>query len=101
VIGGLALHEFAVLEVRAGPDEGDQVRGVDASAMLSGLISFKAIAMPAALDLGPLVTLVRCRTVARSTRWDSSCAGGSVLGREVVEREQLLEVVGDPGDGLG
>jgi len=58
-------------------------------------ISLNAIASPAALEPGPQVTLVRCRTVAKVDsiglvrKWDP------VLGGKVVEGDQLLEIVGD------
>jgi hypothetical protein len=59
------------------------------------------MARPAAFEPGPLVTLVRCRTVAKV---DPYRVGGTqvhpVLAREVVEGEQLVEVVGDLRDGL-
>lgn len=38
-------------------------------------MSLKAMARPPAQEPGPLVTLERCRTVARSTRWGWWCAG--------------------------
>ncbi len=65
-------------------------------------ISLNAIAIPAALDPGPLVTRCRNRTVAKG-RFDR--VGGAqvdpVFGRVVVEREQDVEVVGDLRGGLG
>jgi len=65
-------------------------------------MSLKAIAMPAALEPGPLVTLVRSRTVANV---DPDRVGRAsldpVLGGVVVEREQDVVVLGDLGDRLG
>src|SRR6266849_8940219 len=65
-------------------------------------MSLKAMAGPAAREPGPLVTLVRCRTVAKVDsiglvvrRWDP------VLAWVVVEGEQLVQVVGDLRGGLG
>jgi hypothetical protein len=58
------------------------------------------MASPAAREPGPLVTLVRWRTVAKVDR-----AGRAqvhpVLARVVVEREQLVQIVGELRDGLG
>ena len=73
LLGGVGLRgfvgsfdELAGLEAGARPDERDQVRGVDrAPAGLGGSMSLNAIASPAAREPGPLVTLVRCRTVAK------------------------------------
>jgi hypothetical protein len=60
------------------------------------------MAIPAALEPGPLVTLVRCLTVAKV---DSMGVGRAqvdpVLGRVVVEGQQFFHVVGDLGGGLG
>ena len=57
---------------------------------------------PAAREPGPLVTLVRCRTVAKV---DSIGFGSPqvhpVLARTVIERQQLVEVVGDLRGGPG
>ncbi len=65
-------------------------------------MSLNAIASPAAREPGPRVIFVRCRTVANV---DPDRVGGAqvdpVLGGEVVDGEQLLEVVGDLRDGLG
>jgi len=65
-------------------------------------MSLNAIASPARREPGPLVTLVRCRTVANVDsigyvvrRW-IQCSGG-----KVVERQQLFDVVGDLRDGFG
>src|SRR6478752_5696240 len=63
-------------------------------------MSLNAIARPAAREPGPLVTLLRCRTVAKvdSIRCPQM---DPVLGRVVVELQQHLQVVGDLGYGLG
>jgi hypothetical protein len=61
-----------------------------------------AIANPAAREPGPRVILVRCRTVENV---DPDGVGGAqvdpVLGGEVIERQQHLDIVGDLRDGLG
>jgi hypothetical protein len=74
-----------------------------------------AIAHPAAREPGLLVTFVRCRTVAKVDsiglivcRWTRTmsrpgtwCGSGDpVLGRIVVGRDQLLDIVGDLRDRL-
>src|SRR6478609_3110021 len=63
-------------------------------------MSLNAIARPAAREPGPLVTLLRCRTVA-----NVDSIGGAqidpVLGRVVVELQQHVQVVDDLRDGLG
>ena len=65
-------------------------------------MSLNAIAMPAALEPGPLVTRWR-EPHGGEGRLDR--VGGAqvdpVLGGVVVEREQHVEVVGDLRDGLG
>src|SRR6478609_5897119 len=65
-------------------------------------MSLNAIARPAAREPGPLVTLLRCLTVAKVDsiglvvrRLDP------MLGRVVVELEQDIQVVGDLRGGLG
>src|SRR3954453_9210190 len=63
-------------------------------------MSLNAIARPAAFEPGPLVTLVRRRTVAKV---DSIVRGAQmhpVFGGKVVEAQQLVQTVGDLGDGL-
>lgn len=64
-------------------------------------MSLKAMARPAALDPGPLVTFVLCRTVAKVDDWVGGAQMHPVLARVVVEREQLVEVIGDLRGGLG
>jgi hypothetical protein len=64
-------------------------------------MSLKAIATPAAREPGPLVTRWRSRTVAKVVfDWVGRPEVGPVLGGVVVERQQLVQVVGDLGDGL-
>src|SRR5215831_2303031 len=64
-------------------------------------ISLKAMASPAARDPGPLVTLVRCRTVAKVDSIVSRMQVHPVLGGVVEERQQLVDVVGDLRGCLG
>ena len=66
-------------------------------------MSLKAIASPAAREPGPLVILVRCRTVAKvdSIGLVVRTKVHPVLGGIVVEREQLVQVTGDLRGGLG
>jgi hypothetical protein len=65
-------------------------------------MSLKAMVNPAAREPGPLVTLVRSRTVAKVDSMGlvvlrlSQCSAG-----EVVECQQRLAVVGDLGQRLG
>jgi hypothetical protein len=59
------------------------------------------MASPAARKPGPLVTLVRCRTVAKVDPRVGGPQVHPVLARVIVEREQLVKVVGDLRDGLG
>ena len=61
-----SFDEFAGLEAGAGPDERDEVWGVDrAPAVLGGLDELECHGQPAARDPGPRVILVRCLTVAK------------------------------------
>ena len=63
---GVAFNELAAFEAGPGADERDEVGCVDgAPAFLGASISLNAMAIPAALEPGPLVTLVRCLTVAK------------------------------------
>ena len=65
-------------------------------------MSLKAIATPAALEPGPLVTRCRNLTVAKvDSLGVSSSEVDPVLGRVVVERQQHVDVLGDLGDRLG
>src|SRR2546430_4621779 len=74
-------------------------------------MSLNAMARPAAREPGPLVILVRCRTVAKVDSIGfvtgmkiSGVAGPQmhpVLRWVVVEREQLVQVIGDLRGGLG
>jgi hypothetical protein len=64
-------------------------------------MSLNAMAMPAALEPGPLVTLVRSRTVAKVDSIGLVAQVDPVLGGEVVQREEHVEVVGDLGHRLG
>src|SRR4051812_22360915 len=64
-------------------------------------MSLNAMANPAARDPGPLVTLLPWRTVANVL--PNGVRGPQVdpvLGGEVVERQQLVDVVGDLPDGF-
>ena len=63
-------------------------------------MSLKAMARPAARDPGPLVTLLRCRTVAKVDLRVGRAQVHPVLGGIVVEREQLFSVIGDLRGGL-
>ncbi len=66
VIGSLAFDELALLEGCSGSDEGHEVGALTARQRCwAGSISLNAIAVPATFEPGPLVTLVRCRTVAK------------------------------------
>jgi hypothetical protein len=62
-----SFDEFAVDEGRSVADQGDEVGCVDGAPAVSWAdsMSLNAIASPAARDPGPLVTLVRCLTVAK------------------------------------
>ena len=64
-LGG-PLGEFSVDEGRAGADQGDEVGGALTARQRScaDSMSLTAMARPAAREPGPLVILVRCRTVA-------------------------------------
>ena len=81
----LALDDHPLVEVGAGPDEGDEVGAVDArQRSWAASISLNAMASPAAREPGPLVTLVRSRTVANVDsigfvvlRWIQCSAGKS------------------------
>jgi hypothetical protein len=60
------------------------------------------MAIPAAAEPGPLVTLVRCLTVAKVDSMGFVRAQvDPVLGRVVGEGQQFFHVVGDLGGGLG
>src|SRR5690349_18327734 len=65
LVGG-SFDEFAAVEGGAGPDERDR-RGVSTARQRSwaASMSLNAIASPAVRGPGPLVTLVRSRTVAK------------------------------------
>ena len=64
--GGGAFAQFALVENRAGTDQGDQVWGVDGSPTgLSGVDQLVGHRDTAAREPGPLVTVVRNRTVAK------------------------------------
>ena len=98
-----ALNQDAVLEPRAGADQGDQVGSGDrAPPVLGGLDELEhhgeggGRASGAAGDLGAeLDGGERRLDRVRGPQVDP------VLGREVVERQQFLLVVGDLRDGLG
>jgi hypothetical protein len=63
---GVAFNELAAFEAGPGADERDEVGCVDgAPAFWAASISLNAMAIPAALEPGPLGTLVRCLTVAK------------------------------------
>src|ERR1700730_16949157 len=65
-------------------------------------MSLTAIATPAALEPGALVTRCRTLTVAKvDSLGVSSSEVDPVLGRVVVERQQHVDVLGDLGDRLG
>jgi hypothetical protein len=59
------------------------------------------MASPAAREPGPLVTLVRRRTVENVDSIGLDVLRCSQCGREVVEREQPVQVVADLVGGLG
>jgi len=59
------------------------------------------MAIPAAVEPGPLVTLARCLTVAKVDSIVGRAQVDPVLGRVVVEGQQFFHVVGDLGGGLG
>jgi hypothetical protein len=62
----VAFDDDSVFETGACAHEGNQVGSVDgAPAGLGGFDQLNAIAIPAALEPGPLVTFVRWRTVAK------------------------------------
>jgi hypothetical protein len=64
-------------------------------------ISLNAIASPAAREPGPLVTLVRCRTVAKVDSIGFVVRKlDPMLGRKVIERQQLLDIISDLRDCL-
>ena len=76
-----AFDEFAVLELRASAHERDQVGALTARQPdWAASISLNAMTFPAAREPGPLVILLRLRTVAKvdSGWW---CAGGPSAGR--------------------
>jgi hypothetical protein len=93
-----SFHELVVDERRAAADEGATRCGplTVHHRSCAASISLNAIASPAAREPGPRMIFVRCQTVAkvdpdrvRDAQMDP------VLGQEVVERQQDLEVVGD------
>src|SRR6266536_3405072 len=100
--GGGSFDEAALVEAGAGAHERDELGCVDrAPPSLGGLDEFERHGQAGGLragafgDLGPV-------TDGGEGRLDR--VGGAqmdpVLGGEVVEREQLVEIVGDLGDGL-
>ena len=63
---GFAFDEQPAFKPGSGADKGDQVGGFTARQRAwAASISLKAMASPAALEPGPLVTFVRCLTVAK------------------------------------
>src|SRR6266511_4215526 len=62
---GVAFNELAAFEAGPGADERDEVGCVDGQRSWAASISLTAMAIPAALEPGPFVTLVRCLTVAK------------------------------------
>ena len=65
-------------------------------------MSLNAMARPAVREPGPLVILVRCLTVAKVDSIGLVVRRYTpVLARVVVERQQLVRVVGDLRGGLG
>jgi hypothetical protein len=63
---GVTFHKLAAFEAGPGADERDELECVDgAPAFLGGVDQLDAMAIPVALEPGPLVTLVRCLTVAK------------------------------------
>ena len=67
----------------------------------AAMISLSPMASPAAFEPGPRVIFVRCRTVAKVDPMGRGPQMHPVLGRVVVEGEQLPGVVGELGDRLG
>ena len=60
-----SFDEFPVLEAGTGADERDEMGAFTTRQCdWADAMSLNAIASPAAREPGPLVTLVRCRTVA-------------------------------------
>ena len=63
---GVAFNELAAFEAGPGADERDEVGCVDgAPAFLGGVDQLECRGDPGGLGAGPLVTLVRCLTVAK------------------------------------
>jgi hypothetical protein len=63
---GVVFNELAAFEAGPGADERDEVGALTArQRSWAALISLNAVAIPAALEPGPLVTLVRCLTVTK------------------------------------
>jgi hypothetical protein len=102
VIGGLSLDKLASFEAGADANEGDELGCVDrAPAGLGGFDEFERHREAGGLGAGTLGDLgaMPDRGEGRLDR-----VGGAqvhpTLGGEVVEREQLVEIVGDFRDGL-
>jgi hypothetical protein len=66
-VGCGAFDELAAVETGAGADERDEVCGALTARhrCCAASMSLNAMARPADFEPGPLVTLVRCRTVAK------------------------------------
>jgi len=97
-----SFDEFAVLEPRASADQGDQVGCVDrAPAGLGGLDEFEGHRHAGGAGAGSLGDPL-AESDGREGLLDrvGRPEVGSVLGGVVVERQQLVQVVGDLGDGL-
>jgi hypothetical protein len=96
-----AFNEFAVLESGAGAHQCDQVRGVDRAGLggFDELVGHRDSGRASTRSFGGLGSVAH----GRESRLDGigSSEMPPVLGREVVEREQLVQVVDDLGDRLG
>src|SRR5262249_897094 len=100
---GVLTRPLDKLSVDEGRPGADQVGALTARhRSWAASMSLNAIAKPVAREPGPLVTFVRCLKVGKVdsvSGWWS--AGGPSAGRVVVERQQLVTVVGDLHDSFG